>query len=127
MSIYRLLLGKKGEDLACSFLERHGYRILAKNYKTKLGEIDIIGDNKDCICFIEVRSAGNKRFGSPVHTINRTKQNQIIKAALSYVKKHGLEDKNSRFDVVCIEDINSASPRIELIKDAFELNSDYLY
>lgn len=127
MTFERLDLGKKGEGLAVKYLERQGYKIIARNYKTKLGEIDVIGDERGCICFIEVRSVNSRRFCSPEDTINNRKQGRIAKAALSYIKRHGLEDASCRFDVVCIEDADTNLPNIRLIKNAFELERRYLY
>lgn len=127
MTIARLSSGKRGEALAYSFLRREGYKILEKNYKTRLGEIDIIGEDEGSVVFIEIRSANTERFGSLEHTINKKKQDRITKTALSYIKRYGLEDKDCRFDVVCIESVDSVSPRINLIRDAFEPDQRYAY
>ncbi|MBU1147075.1 MAG: YraN family protein [Candidatus Omnitrophica bacterium] len=127
MTFERAAIGKKGENLALLYLKKQGYKIIGKNYKTKVGEIDIIGNDKDVVSFIEVRSINSATSVSPEHTINKRKQNQIAKTALSYIKSNGLEDKDCRFDVVCVEDVGSCSPNIRLIKDAFELASRYRY
>ena len=113
--------------MAVDFLKKQGFRIIARNYKTRLGEIDIIGRDKGCISFIEVRSLNSRIFEAPEYTIDRRKQGQISKAALSYIKRYGLEDKDSRFDVVCVEGVDSASPNIRLIKNAFDLEPHYRY
>ncbi len=127
MTFARIDSGKKGEEIAVSFLKKQGFSVIARNYKTRLGEIDIIGRDKGCICFIEVRSANSRIFEAPEYTIDRRKQGQISKAALSYIKRRGLEDKDSRFDVVCIEGVDSVSPNIRLIKNAFDLEPHYRY
>ncbi|MBU4312149.1 MAG: YraN family protein [Candidatus Omnitrophica bacterium] len=127
MTFARIDSGKKGEGLAVDFLKKQGFRIIARNYKTRLGEIDIIGRDKGCISFIEVRSLNSRIFEAPEYTIDRRKQGQISKAALSYIKRYGLEDKDSRFDVVCVEGVDSASPNIRLIKNAFDLEPHYRY
>ena len=127
MTFERLKTGKKGETLAEAFLEREGYRIIEKNYRTKCGEIDIIGLDKDCLAFIEVRTGNTERFASPEDSINKRKQNQIAKSALMYIKKKRLEDQDCRFDVVCVEGVNSGFPKIRLIKNAFELDTRYRY
>lgn len=127
MTFARIDSGKKGEELAVSFLKKQGFRIIARNYKIRLGEIDIIGKDKDCISFIEVRSTNSRIFEGPEYTIDRRKQGQIAKAALSYIKRYGLEDKDCRFDVICIEGVDSASPNIRLIKNAFDLDPRYRY
>lgn len=127
MSAERIETGKKGESLAQSFLKRSGYKIIEKNYKTRFGEIDIIGKDRGYVSFIEVRSVNTERFGLPEETIDRKKQLQVTKVALSYIKKYQLEDTPCRFDVVCIEDVNNSSPKIKLIKNAFELELEYRY
>jgi putative endonuclease len=127
MTFARLKTGKKGEELACWFLEEQGYRIIEKNYRTRFGEIDIIGDDKGFISFVEVRTRAGDDPGSPEDSIGFRKQNQIARSALAYIKSKHLEDRDCRFDVVCVKNINSVSPRMSLIKNAFELNSRYRY
>jgi len=127
MTLARLRTGKKGEELACWFLEEQGYRIIEKNYRTRFGEIDIIGDDKGFISFVEVRTRAGDDPGSPEDSIGFRKQNQIARSALAYIKSKHLEDRDCRFDVVCVKNINSVSPRMSLIKNAFELNSRYRY
>jgi len=127
MTFERLSTGKRGEDLALLYLKRHGYKIIGRNYKTKVGEIDIIGTDKDVISFIEVRSINSATSVSPEYTINKKKQNQITKTALSYIKSNALENKDCRFDVVCVEGARNSLPNIKLIKDAFEIALRYRY
>ena len=127
MTFQRLALGKKGEGLALSYLKRKGYEIIEKNYKANAGEIDIIGRDRDCVCFIEVRTRKSRRFGSPLETIDRKKQNQIAKTALIYIKNKRLEEGKCRFDVVSVERIDGFLPEVKLIKNAFELDTWYKY
>ena len=127
MTIARIKTGKKGEDLAFSYLKKERYKIIERNYRTKCGEIDIIAKDKDVTVFIEVRSGNTEKFGLPEETINKRKQQQIAKSALFYIKRYGLEKENSRFDVVCVKDVDSEFPKIRLIKNAFELDTRYTY
>ena len=121
-----LTLGKSGEELAVALLEKNGYRILARNYKTKLGEIDIVAYDKDTICFVEVKTRHSDKYGMPQEAISGFKQRQISKTALMYLQKNHLLDKNARFDVVSI--IYSQNlPKLDLIKDAFELDRNFVY
>ena len=122
MTFARINSGKKGEGLAVSYLKKQGYKIIERNYKTKLGEIDIIADCKGCICFIEVRARNNQAFGLPEETILKKKQLQVSRAALAYIKRYKLEDKSCRFDVVSIKGVDSPDPEIKLIKNAFDLD-----
>jgi putative endonuclease len=113
-------LGKKGEDLAVRFLKKRGYRIIEKNYVCKMGEMDIIAKEKDTLVFVEVKTRTSTTFGPPQLAVNPTKQMQLSKVALSYLKAKQLEDVKARFDVVAIL-LGPKGEEIELIKDAFEL------
>jgi len=121
-----LNLGRAGEGQALSFLKDKGYRILARNYRSKLGEIDIIAQDKDTICFIEVKSRTSDRFGLPKEAVFIPKQKQISQAALMFLKEKNMLDKKARFDVVSII-YSEGLPKIELIPNAFELNERFIY
>ena len=127
MTFARLEAGKRGEELVVAHLKKEGYKIITRNYRTKAGEIDIIGDDKGCISFIEVRYSNSRSFCPPRETVDTKKQAQIAKTALSYIKRYTLEDVDCRFDVVCVEDVDTDFPKIRLIKDAFELRPRYSY
>ena len=128
MSKQSLCLGKAGEATALNFLKTKGYRILARNYKTKLGEIDIIAVDKDTVCFVEVKTRTSKRFGLPEEAVCLFKQKQIAKAALSFLKQNKLLHKKARFDVVSIIGASqSEAAQIDLIQNAFELDDSYVY
>jgi putative endonuclease len=113
-------LGKKGEEVALRFLKKKGYRIIEKNYVCKLGEMDIIAKEKDTLAFIEVKTRTTTEFGPPQLAVNSSKQRQLSKVALNYLKEKHLEDVKARFDVVAIL-LEQKGEQIELIKDAFEL------
>ncbi len=119
-------LGRSSEDLAVDYLRENGYRIIKRNYKTKLGEIDIIAKDKDVLCFIEVKSRKTERFGSPREAVSNLKQRKISRVALAYLKENNLLDSKARFDVVAIIYPDN-KPQFELIKDAFELEEKFLY
>jgi len=126
VSKQNLYLGKSGEEIATCLLKDNGYKILARNYRTKLGEIDIIARDKDTVCFIEVKTRNSDRFGFPVEAISISKQRQISKAALMFLKQNNLLDKKARFDVVSII-CSENTPKLDLIKNAFELNENFSY
>jgi len=112
--------GKKSERLAAEFLKRTGYRILETNYRSKLGEIDIIAREKGTIVFVEVKARNTSRFGSPKGAITPAKQRKISMAALDYLKRSGQTEVSARFDVVAI-DTASGKIDIEVVKNAFAL------
>ncbi|MFH1888666.1 MAG: YraN family protein [Candidatus Omnitrophota bacterium] len=126
MSKQGLYIGKRGEEAAARLLKRSGYRILLKNYRTKSGEIDIIADDKGTICFIEVKARKSERFGSPYEAIPLSKQKKISKTALTFLKERGLLNKRARFDVISVV-YDRNEPRLELIKDAFELSNEFIF
>ena len=120
----RIAFGKEGEKLEADFLKNQGYKILRLNYKTKLGEIDIIAWDQDTICFIEVKTRQSDKFGLPQEAVSWRKQAQISKTAIIYLKENKLLDKKARFDVVSA--LNSDKGlEFNLIKNAFELSENY--
>lgn len=125
MSKENLYLGKEGEEAAFDFLKEKGYKVLEKNYKTKLGEVDIIAYDKDTLCFIEVKTRNSLRSGSPQEAVSPFKQRQISKAALQFLKKGNFLNKKARFDVVSVMYAQDKA-QCALIKNAFELEERYV-
>lgn len=93
-------IGDYGEDLSKKYLITKGYTILACNYKTKLGEIDIIGSKKETIIFIEVKTRRTNSFGLPREAVNYKKQMVLKKLAQQYIQYKSLKNMNFRFDVI---------------------------
>jgi putative endonuclease len=116
----RQQFGKKSEDMAAKYLKKNGYKILQQNYRTKLGEIDIIAKDRDTIVFVEVKSRRSLQFGNPKWAVTPKKQRKISMVALYYLKSTKLSHVRARFDVVCIHRMNDKN-EIEIIKNAFEL------
>ena len=114
-------LGKKGEEVALRFLKKKGYKIIQQNYVCEMGEMDIIAREKDTLVFVEVKTRTSMAFGPPQLAVNSTKQMQLSKVALYFLKEKRLEDIKARFDVVAIL-LRPKGEEIELIKDAFDLN-----
>jgi putative endonuclease len=112
-------LGQRGEELAVKFLRKKGYRIISRNFKTPLGEIDIIARHNETIVFIEVKTRESIAFGRPFEAVNSTKKQKIANVAMLYLKKFK-EHPPCRFDVVSIY-YDRGKPEYELIMDAFEL------
>ena len=114
-------IGQKGENLAVDYLQNAGYTVLERNYRCKLGEIDIIARDNDTLVFIEVRSRSSLAFGLPQESINRRKRHQISKVALEYMIRRKLKNIPARFDVVAVS-FEGRKEKVDLIKDAFELS-----
>lgn len=86
-----------------------------------MGEIDLIAKEKDTLVFIEVKARTSREFGPPQLAVHLSKQKQLSKVALHYLKEKRLEDIKARFDVVSIL-LGPQGEEVELIRDAFELN-----
>jgi len=108
------------EDAACKFLKKKGYKIIARNYRTRFGELDIVGLDGEIIAFVEVRSKKEGSFGPPGASINGEKSRRITRAAWNFLSKKEIRDRDCRFDVVSItHKEGTKSPQISLFKNAF--------
>ena len=114
----RARLGKQGEDLACRELRRRGYSILARGYRTRYGEIDIVARDGDVLVFVEVKTRSTSRCGSPLDALTAIKQRRVTAMAQSYLMRAGWGDRPCRFDVVGIR-YGERRPSVELIRGAF--------
>lgn len=93
--------GSRGEDEATDYLIKQGYRILSRNYRVgRLGEIDIIGQDGETICFIEVKTRSSESFGTPAQAVSPSKQAYIRRLAQIYLSRNDLLDSPVRFDVI---------------------------
>lgn len=117
---FRLSLGDRGELAACRFLKEKGYEILEKNYKCKLGEIDVIARRQERLAFIEIKTRTSNQFGMPQEAVNLQKQEKIFKVAQWYMKEKKLAKTPVAFDVVAVLWKEDEPPEINLIVDAFE-------
>jgi putative endonuclease len=120
MSDLKQRVGRSGEDLAAEHLERQGYRILARNYRTRQAEIDIIARHRGVLVFVEVKARRGRGYGHPKWAVTPAKQRRISMAALAYLKKQRSMDIRARFDVVTVQ-AAASEPRIEVYANAFEL------
>jgi putative endonuclease len=114
-----VILGKTGEDLACAELERRGYAILARRYRRRGGEIDIIARDGQTMVFIEVKAREGHDFGEAVEAVTAFKRRRIAELAADYMARGRRPDCPCRFDVVSIH-FESGRPRIEVFQNAFD-------
>jgi putative endonuclease len=114
----RQSLGKLGEDLACAELERRGYEILERRYRTRFGEIDIIARHEAAIVFIEVKARAGPEFGSAATAVTAWKQRRVASMALEFLARRRFLDRPCRFDVVTI-DILDGKTAIQVYPHAF--------
>jgi len=111
--------GKLGEKLAQKFLKKKSYRILETDFRCRMGEIDIVAQQKDYLVFVEVRTKSSLDFGTPEESITQSKKEKLIASALTYISTHQNLPPLWRIDVVAIEvDQKGKSKRIELIENA---------
>ncbi len=120
MTHARITLGKSGEDLACAALRRQGYAILARRYRSRFGEIDIIARDGPTLVFVEVKCRSGSKYGSGAEAITPRKQQHILRVAQEYLLRHDAGDRPCRFDVVAVTFDGQARPRVEVIRSAFE-------
>ena len=117
IKLYNQTLGKIGEQKACKYLKIKGYYILERNFRCKMGEIDIIAKDKNEIVFVEVKTRTSFKYGIPCEAINYCKRKHISRVARYYILKNSLEDDVIRFDA--IEVIVKDKYYIHHIKEAF--------
>jgi len=117
----RLQFGRDGESAAVAFLKKKGYRILEKNFRAKVGEIDIIAEQGGVIVFIEVKARASHEFGHPFMALTPAKQRKIIQTAQTFLARKRISDKPTRFDVVALTLDGPDSWKIELLENAFQV------
>jgi putative endonuclease len=107
---HHVTLGKSGESYACLELERRGYAILARRFRTRAGEIDVVARDGDTVVFIEVKARRSDRCGYPAEAVTAQKQRQLMRMASYYI-----------FDVVSVTfGTGEPRPRVEVFKSAFD-------
>ena len=119
MKSRHLSLGRQGEKLAEKYLKKNGYRILARNYRCRSGEIDLVAEEGRTLVFIEVKTRSNASCGHPLEGIDLRKQGRLSRAAGEYLLKNGDTERPCRFDAVSVLADNNGTV-IELVKNAFE-------
>jgi len=103
MTMQRQALGILGENLAVAEVERRGYAILARRYRTRHGEIDIVARDGETIVFVEVKTKDTAEFGTAAEAVTARKQRRVISMAVDYLARNRLTTQPCRFDVVAID------------------------
>ncbi|MQA30505.1 MAG: YraN family protein [Luteitalea sp.] len=120
MSQDRQALGKIGEDLACQALERQGYAIVARRYRRRGGELDIVARDGPTLVFVEVKTRDGLEFGSGGEAVTALKRRRMAGVAEEYMMRHRLTGCACRFDVVSI-DVRKGGPVVEIYQNAFDV------
>lgn len=114
-------LGDEGERLAARYLRQQGYTILARRYRTALGELDLVARDGACIVFVEVKTRRSELAGQPYEAVDAHKQVQLTRLALAFLKRYRLLEQPARFDVVSIVwEGTNREPQIVHYRNAFE-------
>ncbi|RJQ25778.1 MAG: YraN family protein [Peptococcaceae bacterium] len=120
MTFKRQATGRQGEEIAADYLKSKGYRILNRNFRCRLGEIDIIAVDREQLVFIEVRAKSSDRYGLARESIHGQKQARLRRLAAYYLQAEGKTSQNCRFDVVAVQfDREGKLVEVEHIEDAF--------
>ena len=120
----RQLTGRRAEDLAAEFLRAQGCEILERNYRRRLGELDLVAREGGVLVIGEVRTRANSRFGSAAASVDWRKRRRITRAAMQLLQQRAdLARLPVRFDVIVVHDLAGREPRIEWIRHAFEASS----
>jgi putative endonuclease len=119
----RIRTGKKGEEIAVRHLQKLGYRIMERNYRCPLGEIDIVARDNNTIVFVEVKSRKTEEFGDPELAVGKMKQRKLTLISLYYLAQKNDSQVEARFDVVAVKMLRDRT-EVKLIRDAFELAAD---
>ena len=114
-----LALGERGENLAVRALEREGYAIIARRYRVKVGEIDVIAMDGRCLVFIEVKTRRGGQCGDGADAVTWRKQRKIVAVANDYLARHRVDAAACRFDVVTVR-LDEDGPRVDIIRNAFD-------
>lgn len=111
--------GKIAEDLAADYLEKNGYKILARNFRFKQNEIDIIAEKDDLIIIVEVKARSTDAFMLPQEAVTKGKIKSIVSAANHYMEEFN-KDQEVRFDIISVLPDDNKNLIIDHIKDAFQ-------
>jgi putative endonuclease len=106
--------GARGEELAAAWYQQHGYEIVARNWRTRAGELDIVAARCGTLVICEVKTRASDRFGSAAEAVTLDKQQRVRAMARVFLAEHDLRPKRIRFDVAAVRGVH-----VEVITDAF--------
>ena len=117
-------LGRRGERAAERFLKKLGYQIVDRGVRFRRGELDLVAVDDRTVVFVEVKTRHSHDKGAPADAVDAEKQRQLTRAALLYLKRHGLLEYRARFDVVTVTWPEDGPPEIEHIQNAFDATGE---
>jgi putative endonuclease len=114
-------LGMRAEQIAREYLQQHGLTILKRNYRRRLGEIDLVALDRGVLVIAEVRTRSREDFGGAAASITAAKQRRIIRAATQLLQQHrDYAALPVRFDVLIVSELESKAPQVNWLRHAFE-------
>jgi putative endonuclease len=117
---YQQRIGQLAEDIAAEFLRARGLQILERNYRRRLGEIDIIARDGDVLIIAEVRTRASNRYGGAAASVDGRKQQRLVRAAGQLLQQRkDFAHLRARFDVLVVSEIGAASPKVDWLQHAF--------
>ena len=121
MSLDRRELGAAAEEIATAYLAAHGAEILERNYRRRLGELDVIAREGDTLLIIEVRTRSTSAYGGAAASVDGRKRRRIVRAAQQLLQQRGeLARLAVRFDVVVVSNVGTAEQTVDWIRHAFD-------
>jgi putative endonuclease len=114
-----LLLGRLGERIACRYLLRLGFDVLARRYQARRGEIDIVALEGDTLVFVEVKTRASTTFGEPWEFVDWEKRQRLQSAADEFIAMYDLGRYTYRFDIVSVVAPGSPAEAVSLLRNAF--------
>ena len=122
----RRLVGDEGEGRAEAFLRDQGFRILGRNVRSPLGELDLVADDHGVLVFVEVKRRRTGAYGGAIEAVDARKRAKLVRLAAQYLAQHRIEDRACRFDVVLIQDDAGPAEAVQHIANAFDVAGDDL-
>ena len=120
----RHLFGQASEARAEQFLRAKGYRILDRNLRTSLGELDLVVEDGPVLVFVEVKARATRAFGGALLAVNHRKQAKMVRLASQYLAQRHLTERPCRFDVVLVQGQQSGDQTVDHVQNAFEVTDD---
>ncbi|MDR4479963.1 MAG: YraN family protein [Nitrospira sp.] len=122
----RRAVGDEGEGRAEAYLRQQGFRILGRNVRSALGELDLVADDQGVLVFIEVKRRRTGTYGGAIEAVDARKRAKLIQLAAHYLAQHRVRDRACRFDVVLIQDSPGTTETVLHIANAFDVAGDDL-
>jgi putative endonuclease len=113
-------LGRRGEAMAADFLRARRWTIVARNYRCRAGEIDLVALDGPVLVFVEVRSRRGERAGTPLESVDARKRSRLVRVARHFLAARGWADRDARFDVIGVR-FDADPPALEHVEAAFEV------